>query len=113
MVYYLLSLDGEPIPKKEQINLFLDINTIKADLDIRDRTNGDKKTKEQGIATNLYMIDDKAILYDALAKSTSPILNGVSSVIHNTGNGDYGGPESFLIIINHSVLLLFIFLQFN
>ncbi|MDA0196870.1 MAG: DUF1080 domain-containing protein [Bacteroidetes bacterium] len=95
IVYYLLSLDGEPIPKKEQINLFLDINTIKADLDIRDRTNGDKKTKEPGVATNLYMIDERAILYDELAKSTSPILNGVSSVIHNTGNGDYGGPVSF------------------
>ncbi len=95
MVYYILSLDGEPTPKKEKIDLFAGTKTIEVELDIQDRTSSDTKTKQPGVATNFYLIDDRAILYDELAKSTSPIMNGIASAIHNTGNGSYGGPKSF------------------
>ena len=97
MVYYILSLDGEPEPKKEKINLFADTETIHIELDIKDRTNGDTKTKVPGVATSLYLIDDRAILYEALTKSSLPIMNTVAPAIHNTGTGSYNGLESFYL----------------
>jgi len=86
MAYYILSLDGEQEPEAIKIDLFLDTEAIPITLDAKDRRSASKK--EQGIAVNFYRTNDSGDLYDKLAKSTSPIFNGIASAIHlpNAGN---------------------------
>ncbi|MEQ8421649.1 MAG: PA14 domain-containing protein [Arenibacter algicola] len=82
MVYYILSLDGEPEPVKERIDLFASTEGIPITLDVTDRTSGDKNNKLAGIAVNFYITNDSGDMYDKLANSTQPIFNGVAPAIH-------------------------------
>ena len=82
MVYYLLSLDGEPEPIKEKIDLFASTEAIEVELDTVNRTSGDTNKKQAGIAVVLYQTNDSGDMYDKLANSTQPIFNGVAAAIH-------------------------------
>tara|TARA_B110000037_G_scaffold159789_1_gene180368 strand:- start:7046 stop:9958 length:2913 start_codon:yes stop_codon:yes gene_type:complete len=82
MVYYLLSLDEEPAPGKKKIDLFANTAAIQVELDAVDRTTGTTAIKTPGVAVNFYLTNDSGDLYDKLAKSTSPIFNGVAAAIH-------------------------------
>ncbi len=101
MVYYLLSLDGEPEPIKEKIDLFASTEGIEVALDAIDRTLGDKNKKQAGIAVVLYQANDSGDMYDKLANSTQPIFNGVASAIHLPSAGGLSElEENFYVEFN-------------
>ena len=101
MVYYLLSLDGEPEPIEEKIDLFASTEAIEVELDATDRTSGDKNVKQAGIAVNFYLTNDSSDMYDKLASSTQPIFNGVASAIHLPNAGSMGQvSENFYVEFN-------------
>lgn len=101
MAYYLLSLDGEPEPVKERIDLYASTEAIPIALDVVDRTTGNTTNKLAGIAVNFYLTNDSGDMYDKLAKSTQPIFNGIASAIHLPDAGSMGAvSEDFYVEFN-------------
>lgn len=82
MVYYILSLDGEPEPEKKQVDLFVGTDGIDIVLDTSDLTTRDPNKIEKGVAVNLYLANDSEDLYDKLEKNAQPIFNGITPAIH-------------------------------
>lgn len=82
MAYYLLSLDGEPEPIKEKQNLFDVSSAIPGELDALNRIKENLNKKEEGVAANLYLLNDSGDLYETLENSTLPVFNGVIPAIH-------------------------------
>lgn len=90
MAYYLLSLDGEPEPEEDKVDLFVNTSGISFELDALDRTKGDMATKKQGIAVNFYLQNDSGDLYEKLTENTLPIYNGIAPAIHIPVLGGFG-----------------------
>lgn len=90
MAYYLLSLDGEPEPEENKVDLFVGTSTIAFDLDNKDRTGDPSEKKQPGIAVNFYLQNDSGDLYEKLTESTLPIFNGIAPAIHLPDMGGFG-----------------------
>ncbi len=87
MIYYILSLDGEPSPPSptQNSNLFLGVESKKFVLDDKDRTSKDGESKSEGLAANFYPIDHAEIVYEALTDKSLPSFNAIAPAIHITG----------------------------
>ncbi|MCM4172175.1 glycosyl hydrolase [Arenibacter sp. TNZ] len=90
MTYYILSLDGEPEPMEQGVDIALNTPDITFALDNIDKRGGDKKVKQAGAAANFYLVNDSGDLYEDLTKSTLPILNGIAPAIHLPTSGALG-----------------------
>ena len=90
MAYYILSLDKEPEPSERTMDIALNTPDIIFVLDNVDRTGGDKKAKQAGVAVNFYLQNDGGDLYEELTKSSLPIMNGIAPAIHLPTSGILG-----------------------
>lgn len=101
MVKYILSLDNEefiesPAPIADNLNL--DKPSIPLEVTDNQLVDKDDNSQSQGLAANLYLLEDFSVPIEDMTANTKPVLTGIAKAAHLTSENEFGGFSSNIFL---------------